>query len=91
MGLHTGLGRLGGDNYVGLDVHRAARLMGRRHRGQIVLSESTFALVRDHRPAGVGFLDLGAQRLKDLAYAGRRPSAASRCMSRGRRPGRCLR
>ena len=25
MGLHTGLGRLGGDNYVGLDVHRAAR------------------------------------------------------------------
>lgn len=68
MGLHTGLGRLGGDSYVGLDVHRAARLMAAAHGGQIVISESTHALVRDDPPADVSFLDLGAHRLKDLAH-----------------------
>src|SRR4051794_19503190 len=26
IGLHTGEGRLGADNYVGMDVHRAARI-----------------------------------------------------------------
>lgn len=68
MGLHTGLGRLGGDSYVGLDVHRAARLMAAAYGGQIVVSESTHALVRDDPPVDVGFLDLGAHRLKDLAH-----------------------
>jgi predicted ATPase/class 3 adenylate cyclase len=67
MGLHTGLGRLGGDNYVGLDVHRAARLMATAHGGQIVVSESTHSLVRNDPPADVSFLDLGTHRLKDLA------------------------
>jgi predicted ATPase/class 3 adenylate cyclase len=68
MGLHTGLGRLGGDNYVGLDVHRAARLMATAHGGQIVVSEATHALVRNDPPADVSFLDLGTHRLKDLAH-----------------------
>jgi predicted ATPase/class 3 adenylate cyclase len=68
MGLHTGLGRLGGDNYVGLDVHRAARLMAAAHGGQIVVSESTHSLVRNDPPADVSFLDLGTHRLKDLAH-----------------------
>ncbi len=67
MGLHTGLGRLGGDNYLGLDVHRAARLMATAHGGQIVVSEATHALVRYDPPADVSFLDLGTHRLKDLA------------------------
>ena len=33
IGLHTGDGVLGGDNYVGLDVHRAARICSGRPRG----------------------------------------------------------
>jgi class 3 adenylate cyclase len=39
MGLHAGEGRLGGDNYVGLDVHRAARIAAAGHGGQVLLSE----------------------------------------------------
>ncbi|MBA3235233.1 MAG: adenylate/guanylate cyclase domain-containing protein, partial [Chloroflexi bacterium] len=33
MGLHTGLAQLGGDNYVGLDIHRAARIAAAAHGG----------------------------------------------------------
>ena len=67
MGLHTGLGTLGGENYVGLDVHRAARLADAAHGGQIVVAESTHALVREDLPEQISFLDLGAQKLKDLS------------------------
>ena len=35
MGLHTGDGTLGGDNYVGLDVHRAARVAATAHGGRL--------------------------------------------------------
>src|SRR6476661_4779714 len=41
MGLHTGEGTLGGDNYVGLDVHRAARIGAAAHGGQVLLSNAT--------------------------------------------------
>src|SRR5439155_19264886 len=51
MGLHTGEGVLGGDNYVGLDVHRAARIAGAAHGGQVLLSGSTAASV-DARGTG---------------------------------------
>lgn len=66
MGLHTGAGTVGGDDYVGLDVHRAARVADAAHGGQIVLSESTHALVGDDLPPQVSFLDLGAHMFKDL-------------------------
>ena len=53
MGLHTGEGTLGGDNYVGLDVHRAARIAAAAHGGQVLISATTGALVGGHcRPAG---------------------------------------
>jgi predicted ATPase/class 3 adenylate cyclase len=66
IGLHTGEGTLGGDNYVGLDVHRAARIGAAAHGGQILLSDATTALVRGSLPADLELRDLGEYRLKDL-------------------------
>ncbi len=64
MGLHTGLGRLGGDSYVGLAVHQAARISSSAHGGQVVSSQAT----RDAAGvlAGVAWQGLGHHRLKDL-------------------------
>jgi predicted ATPase/class 3 adenylate cyclase len=66
MGLHTGDGRLGGDNYVGTDVNRAARIAAAGHGGQVLLSDATRALVAQGLPASVAIRDLGMHRLKDL-------------------------
>jgi predicted ATPase/class 3 adenylate cyclase len=66
MGIHTGRGQLGGDNYVGLDVNRAARIATAGHGGQVLLSDATRALVDRELPPGVGIRDLGEHRLKDL-------------------------
>ncbi|MGH2681918.1 MAG: ATP-binding protein [Actinomycetota bacterium] len=66
MGLHTGEGKLGGDNYIGIDVHRAARIAGAGHGGQVLVSGSTRALVEGNLPSGVSLRDLGKHRLKDL-------------------------
>ncbi|HYH28622.1 MAG TPA: adenylate/guanylate cyclase domain-containing protein, partial [Actinomycetota bacterium] len=65
MGMHTGEGRLGADNYVGIDLHRAARVMSTGHGGQIVVSEATRSLVATALD-GVQFRDLGEHRLKDI-------------------------
>jgi predicted ATPase/class 3 adenylate cyclase len=67
MGLHTGVGSLGGSDYVGLDVHRAARIANSAHGGQIVVSEQTAVLVERSLPDGVVLRDLGKHRLKDLS------------------------
>jgi predicted ATPase/class 3 adenylate cyclase len=66
VGLHTGEGSLGGQNYVGLDVHRAARISAAGHGGQILVSDATRTLVARTLPEGVTLLDLGEHRLKDL-------------------------
>ena len=71
MGLHTGEGRLGGDNYVGMDVHRAARIAAAAHGGQVLLSATTAALSAREMPPGVTQRDLGEHRLKDLDEAER--------------------
>ncbi|HEX6576862.1 MAG TPA: adenylate/guanylate cyclase domain-containing protein [Jiangellaceae bacterium] len=68
MGLHTGEGVLGGDDYIGIDVNRAARIAAAAHGGQVLLSEATRALVRHDLPAGVTLRDLGEHRLKDIAH-----------------------
>jgi predicted ATPase/class 3 adenylate cyclase len=65
MGMHTGEGRQGGGEYVGLDVHRAARIAAAAHGGQILLSEAT-KTVTETLPPGVVVRDLGAHRLKDF-------------------------
>jgi predicted ATPase/class 3 adenylate cyclase len=62
MGLHTGKPRLVDRAYVGLDVHRAARVMAAGHGGQVVVSQSTRKALGDDWPV----LDLGEHRLKDL-------------------------
>jgi predicted ATPase/class 3 adenylate cyclase len=67
MGLHTGEGRLGGDNYIGIDVHRAARIAASAHGGQVVVSDATRSLTQENLPHGVSLRTLGAHRLKDLA------------------------
>jgi predicted ATPase/class 3 adenylate cyclase len=67
MGLHTGDGTLGGDDYVGIDVHRAARIAGAAHGGQVLLSDSTRALAEHALPDGASLRDLGRHRLKDIA------------------------
>jgi predicted ATPase/class 3 adenylate cyclase len=71
MGLHSGEGRLLGTTYVGLDVHRAARIAAAAHGGQIVLSDTTRALAAARLPPGVELRDLGEHRLKDLEGAER--------------------
>ena len=67
MGVHTGEGTLGGDNYVGIDVHRAARISAAGHGGQVLVSETTRALVDGTLSEGLALRDLGEHRLKDLA------------------------
>ena len=67
MGVHTGEGVLGGNNYAGIDVHRAARIMSAAHGGQVLVSEATRGLVEHAVPEGVALRDLGRHRLKDLS------------------------
>ncbi|MBD0329303.1 MAG: adenylate/guanylate cyclase domain-containing protein, partial [Thermoleophilia bacterium] len=62
IGLHTGEPTLTDEGYVGMDVHRAARIAAAGHGGQVLVSQATRDLV------GAGALrDLGEHRLKDLA------------------------
>lgn len=62
MGIHTGTPLLTDEGYVGMDVHRAARIAAAGHGGQILVSAAT-ASVSD----GAELIDLGEHRLKDLA------------------------
>jgi predicted ATPase/class 3 adenylate cyclase len=66
MGMHTGDGRLSGGDYVGLDIHRVARIAAAGHGGQVLISETTRALAADQLTDGVGLRDLGEHRLKDF-------------------------
>ncbi|HET9109443.1 MAG TPA: adenylate/guanylate cyclase domain-containing protein [Ktedonobacterales bacterium] len=69
IGLHTGSPTLAGDDgkqYVGLDVHRAARIAAAGHGGQIILSQTTRDLCESALPDELVLGDLGEARLKDL-------------------------
>src|SRR6188472_1398835 len=61
MGLHTGEPRLTDEGYVGLDVHKGARIAAVGHGGQVLLSQATRVLV------DADVRDLGPHRLKDLS------------------------
>jgi predicted ATPase len=60
IGIHTGEPLVVAGNYVGLDVHKAARICSAAHGGQVLVSDVTRDL------AGDGLLNLGEHRLKDL-------------------------
>jgi class 3 adenylate cyclase len=60
-GLHTGTPTVTGEGYVGVDVHRGARVGALAHGGQIVVSPTTAALLD-----GYPLRDLGPHRLKDF-------------------------
>lgn len=66
MGMHTGEPAIGTNRYIGLGVHRAARICAAGHGGQVLLSKTTHDLLEDEEPSSSGFRDLGRQRLKDL-------------------------
>ncbi len=68
MGLHTGEPSVGDEGYVGLDVVRAARICSAGHGGQILLSETTRALLGNELPDRVSVRDLGRQDLKDVQH-----------------------
>ncbi|HET6753152.1 MAG TPA: adenylate/guanylate cyclase domain-containing protein, partial [Jiangellaceae bacterium] len=52
MGLHTGQGVLGGDDYIGIDVNLAARIAAAAHGGQVLLSDATRVLTQRDLPDG---------------------------------------
>ncbi len=65
MGVHTGAPALHEDGYIGMDVHRAARIAAAAHGGQIVISEATKRLL-DGCPDDAQLRDLGQHQLKDI-------------------------
>ena len=66
MGLHTGEPVVGEEGYLGLDVVRAARICTAGKGGQVLVSESTKALLGPSLPEGVSVHPMGERRLKDL-------------------------
>jgi class 3 adenylate cyclase len=66
MGLHTGEPAVGSEGYLGIDVVRAARLCTVGRGGQVILSETTRALVGNSLPDGVSVHTLGERLLKDI-------------------------
>jgi class 3 adenylate cyclase len=63
MGVHTGEPSVGGEGYLGVDVVRAARICSAAHGGQVLVSETTRALV-----GGEDLQDLGLHHLKDMEH-----------------------
>ena len=63
VGIHTGEPSLDPPHYIGLDVHRAARVMSAAHGGQVVLSDETVGLLAP----STRLKNLGPHRLKDLS------------------------
>ena len=66
MGVHCGEAERTAAGLVGLEVHRAARVATVAYGGQVLVSETAAALVRDWLPPGAALTDLGSHRLKDL-------------------------
>jgi len=68
MGIHTGEASVSGERYLGVAVHRAARICAAGHGGQVLVSQTAKNVLEDEEVElpDVDFRDLGEQRLKDL-------------------------
>ena len=68
IGIHTGQAVPANGRYTGLAVHRGARICSAGHGGQVLVSQATQSLLEDEEDGdlGLGMLDLGDQRLKDI-------------------------
>ena len=65
MGIHTCEATATSEGYVGVGVHRGARICAAGHGSQVLLSHTTCGLIEEE-DTGFGVLDLGEHRLKDL-------------------------
>jgi class 3 adenylate cyclase len=81
MGIHTGEPAVSDTGYLGLDVHRGARIGACGHGGQVLVSVTTRELVTGIEPPGVAFEDLGDHDLKGL----RRPERLFQVVAPGLR------
>jgi class 3 adenylate cyclase len=66
IGIHSGDADSSEGRYVGLAVHRAARIGAAAHGGQVLVSSATRELVEDDLGDGISLADLGTLRLKDF-------------------------
>ena len=66
MGLHSGEPSRHDDDYIGMDVHRAARIAATAHGGQVLMSHVTWQLAQSGLLAELSVRDLGFHRLKDI-------------------------
>jgi class 3 adenylate cyclase len=66
IGIHSGDADSSEGRYVGLAVHRAARIGAAAHGGQVLVSSATRELVEDDLGDGISLADLGTVRLKDF-------------------------
>ena len=66
LGLHTGEPAIGDEGYTGLDVVRASRLAAIGRGGQVLLSDTTRAIVAGDLPEGVRMRSLGERTLRDI-------------------------
>jgi predicted ATPase/class 3 adenylate cyclase len=71
MGIHTGEPLSAGSGYVGIDVHRAARICAAGHGGQILVSQPARSLLGGSLPEDVSLRDLGDHRLRGIESAER--------------------
>ncbi len=81
VGIHSGEAAAAAERYVGISVHRAARVGAIAHGGQVLVSDSTRTLVEDDLPEGLYLRDLGLWRLKDID----RPERISQLVAEGLR------
>lgn len=67
MAIHTGNAESKGGDYFGIDLSLVGRLASAGYGGQVLLSSTSAALVRDHLPPGVSLVDLREHRLRDIS------------------------
>ncbi len=79
MGIHTGEPLRTEEGYVGMDLHRGARIAAAGHGGQVLVSQTAQQLIQDDLPGELALLDLGQHRLKDLS----RPQQIFQLLVRG--------